>query len=77
MKKMAKVLGLVLALVLLVSVAMADNGKLEEVLSRGQLIVGTGNTNAPWHFYDDEGKLAGFDVSMAKILAKSDRKSVV
>lgn len=71
MKKLAKILVLVLAFALLASVACADNGKLEEVLSRGHLIVGTGSTNAPWHFYDDNGQLAGFDVSMAKILAKS------
>ena len=73
MKKMAKVLGLVLVFVMLMAAATvsADTGKLEEVLSRGYLIVGTGSTNAPWHFYDDNGKLAGFDVSMAKIVAKS------
>ena len=35
------------------------------------MIVGTGSTNAPWHFYDDNGNLCGFDVSMAKIVASS------
>lgn len=49
----------------------AGGGTLQKVLDRGYLIVGTGSTNAPWHFYDDDGKLAGFDVSMAKILANS------
>lgn len=49
----------------------ADGGKLQEVLDRGYLIVGTGSTNAPWHFYDENGNLCGFDVSMAKILANS------
>lgn len=49
----------------------SGGGKLQEVLNRGHLIVGTGSTNAPWHFYDDDGKLAGFDVEMAKILANS------
>ena len=70
MKKLAVILCLVLALLTAAS-ALADNGKLEEVLNRGYLIVGTGSTNAPWHFYDDDGKLAGFDVSMAKIVANS------
>ena len=72
MKRTATICVLALTMVLLtVSVAFASGGKLEEVLARGRLIVGTGSTNAPWHFYDDNGKLAGFDVSMAKILAKS------
>lgn len=47
------------------------SSKLQEVMDRGHLIVGTGSTNAPWHFYDDNGELAGFDVEMAKILANS------
>lgn len=49
----------------------SGGGKLEEIMDRGYLIVGTGSTNAPWHFYGDDGKLCGFDVSMAKILAES------
>ena len=46
-------------------------GKLEQVLARGKLIVGTGSTNAPWHFKGADGKLQGFDVDMAKIVAKA------
>ena len=49
----------------------SGSSKLQEVLDRGYLIVGTGSTNAPWHFYDDNGNLCGFDVSMAKIVANS------
>lgn len=48
-----------------------SGGTLQKVMDRGYLIVGTGSTNAPWHFYDDNGELVGFDVSMAKILANS------
>ena len=44
--------------------------KLDEVLKRGKLIVGTGSTNPPWHFEDDKGQLVGMDVEMAKILAR-------
>ena len=44
--------------------------KLQEVLSRGKLIVGTGSTNPPWHFKTEQGDLAGFDTDMAKIIAK-------
>ncbi len=44
--------------------------KLQEVLSRGKLLVGTGSTNPPWHFEDEKGNLVGFDIEMARLLAK-------
>lgn len=85
MKKTMRILAVLMAMVLTFSMigcgtTTANNdsadgsgtaGKLEEIMERGYLIVGTGSTNAPWHFYDDNGELAGFDVSMAKIIAKS------
>src|SRR4029450_8738801 len=40
------------------------------VLDRGRLLVGTGSTNAPWHFEDDKGQLTGMDITMARIMAK-------
>ena len=40
------------------------------MLDRGKLIVGTGSTNAPWHFENDAGELVGMDITMARILAK-------
>jgi polar amino acid transport system substrate-binding protein len=43
---------------------------LRTVLNRGKLIVGTGSTNAPWHFEDERGQLTGMDIAIAKILAK-------
>lgn len=49
--------------------AMAQ-GKLEEILARGHLIVGTGSTNPPWHFVDESGKMVGFDVDIGHIIAK-------
>src|SRR6056297_1980275 len=49
----------------------ASNNKLDEVLKRGKLIVGTGSTNAPWHFMDKDTKLSGFDIDVAKIIAKA------
>jgi polar amino acid transport system substrate-binding protein len=48
--------------------AMAD--RLQDILSRGTLIVGTGVGNPPWHFKDEQGNMAGFDVDIAKIIAK-------
>lgn len=46
------------------------SGKLNEVLKRGLVIVGTGSTNPPWHFEDEKGELQGFDIEMARLLAK-------
>ena len=48
----------------------AGESLLRTVLDRGHLIVGTGSTNAPWHFEDEKGELVGMDIAMARILAK-------
>ena len=63
--------GLAALLTVSTGAAMAqEQSKLEEVLARGHLIVGTGSTNAPWHFKDESGNLVGFDIDIAKIVAK-------
>jgi polar amino acid transport system substrate-binding protein len=50
--------------------AMAqEKSLLDDVLARGKLIVGTGSTNAPWHFKDEQGNLVGFDVDIARMIA--------
>lgn len=59
----------VLAAMAISSAALAQD-KLQEVLDRGHLIVGTGSTNAPWHFKDENNNLVGFDVDMARLIAK-------
>jgi polar amino acid transport system substrate-binding protein len=43
---------------------------LRTVLDRGHVLVGTGSTNAPWHFENEAGELVGMDIAMARILAK-------
>jgi len=48
----------------------APTSLLRQVLDRGKLIVGTGSTNAPWHFENDQGELVGMDIAMARILAQ-------
>src|ERR1043165_5459882 len=48
----------------------ASTSQLRTILERGKLIVGTGSTNAPWHFENDKGELVGMDITMGKILAK-------
>jgi polar amino acid transport system substrate-binding protein len=52
------------------SKSAAANGELAAVLAKGTLIVGTGSDNAPWHFKDKSGNLVGFDIDVAKIIAK-------
>jgi len=65
------VVGLAALVAVSVGPAMAqEQSKLDEVLTRGKLIVGTGSTNAPWHFKDESGNLVGFDIDIAKIIAK-------
>lgn len=44
---------------------------LQTVLDRGYLIVGTGSNNVPWHFKNDQGEYQGFDIEIARILAKA------
>ena len=53
-----------------VAAQSASTSLLRTVLDRGKLIVGTGSTNAPWHFEDDKGQLTGMDIAMDRILAK-------
>ncbi|AMW83064.1 transporter substrate-binding domain-containing protein [Pseudomonas sp. TH34] len=54
----------------LASAVQAADSKLDTVLKRGHLIVGTGSTNAPWHFQGADGKLQGFDIDIGHIVAK-------
>lgn len=52
--------------------ALAQEGgqsRLQKVIDRGKLIAGTGSTNPPWHYEDENGNLVGFDIDMAKLLA--------
>ncbi|OQM75319.1 transporter substrate-binding domain-containing protein [Manganibacter manganicus] len=51
--------------------AQENKSKLDEVLARGHLIMGTGSTNAPWHFKSIDDKLQGFDIDMGRIVAKA------
>lgn len=47
------------------------NSLLNRVLDRGSVIVGTGSTNPPWHFEDENGQLVGMDIEMGRILAQA------
>ncbi|MBB3936978.1 transporter substrate-binding domain-containing protein [Aureimonas phyllosphaerae] len=67
----AVVLGLTATACAALLPAGAEAAKLDDVLARGTLVVGTGSTNAPWHFKDASDTLQGFDVDVAKIVAKA------
>lgn len=69
--RFAAVLAAAAILTTTVAQAQPAKSKLDEVLSRGRLVLGTGSTNAPWHFKGADGKLQGFDVDMGRIIAKA------
>jgi polar amino acid transport system substrate-binding protein len=67
----ALTVGMAVALVLVGWSQPADaQDRLQQVLDRGKLIVGTGSLNPPWHFKDEQGNPVGFDVDIGKIIAK-------
>lgn len=47
----------------------SSDSLLGRILDRGNILIGTGSTNPPWHFEDENGQLVGFDISMAMMLA--------
>ena len=48
----------------------AGKSKLDEVMARGKLIVGVTSEAPPFGFIDEKGQLVGFDIDMAKMIAK-------
>jgi len=61
---------LLLSVTVIVGASAPQQNKLQEVLNRGYLIVGTGSTNVPWHTINANGEYEGFDIEMARILAQ-------
>ena len=68
---MKKLITVILAFVLILSAAAVAEGNshLEEIRSRGTLIVGTEGTWSPYTYHDEDEKLVGFDVEVAKLIA--------
>jgi len=52
------------------SAAAGGKSKLDEVLARGKIIVGVTSEAPPFGFIDDKGQLVGFDIDVAKLIAK-------
>ena len=53
------------------SSAHAQASRLDEIVKRDKLIVATFGTAPPFCFTDENGKLVGFDIDVAKLIAKS------
>lgn len=51
--------------------AQAPTSRLEEIVKRDKLIVATFNTAPPFGYTDEAGKLVGFDIDIARLIAKS------
>jgi polar amino acid transport system substrate-binding protein len=51
--------------------AQETKSKLYEVLDRGKVIVGVSNAYPPFGFVNEKNELVGFDVDVAKLLAKA------
>jgi polar amino acid transport system substrate-binding protein len=52
------------------SAAGGGKSKLDEVLARGKIIVGVTSEAPPFGFIDDKNQLVGFDIDIAKLIAK-------
>lgn len=48
-----------------------EASRLDEMLSRGKLIVGVSSESPPFGFVDESGELVGFDIDIAKLVAKA------
>jgi polar amino acid transport system substrate-binding protein len=57
-------------LFLIWTVSLASAGVLEDIKSKGQLVVSTDANYAPQSFLNDKGELDGFDIDVSKEVAK-------
>jgi len=71
MRKFLATLTTCLAAITLATGAQAqEKSRLDEVLARGKLIVGVSSESPPFGFVDEKGELAGFDIDVARMIAK-------
>ena len=47
-----------------------EKSRLDEIMARGKVIVGVTSEAPPFGFIDEKGELVGFDIDIAKMLAK-------
>ena len=71
MKTLKAVITLVAILTLAAPALAQEKSKLDEVLARGKVLVGVSSEAPPFGFINDKGELVGFDIDIAKLMAKS------
>ncbi len=60
------------ALILIATaLAPAKADKLQDILNRGYLIIGTSSTNPPFGYKDEKGELRGFDIDVSRLMAEA------
>jgi polar amino acid transport system substrate-binding protein len=59
------------AMLAIMPTASAQTSRLDEIAKRDKLIVATFGTAPPFCYTDEGGKLVGFDIDVAKLIAKS------
>ncbi|KRQ11341.1 murein transglycosylase [Bradyrhizobium manausense] len=48
-----------------------EKSRLDEILARGKLVVGVSSESPPFGFVDEKGELVGFDIDVARLIAKA------
>ena len=69
---MKKMIALVLALMLVLTLAAAaeSGDMLSQIRERGKLIIGTEGNWAPWTYHDENDVLTGFDIEIGSLIAQ-------
>lgn len=71
MRKFQVIIAMLLALMLAVCPAFAEGeDQLATIKTKGEIIIATEGTWAPWTYHDESGELVGFDVEVAKAIAE-------
>ena len=78
-KSVPKVLAAGMVTITMMSPVAAQESRLGEIVKRDKLIVATFGTAPPFCYTDEKGELVGFDIDIARLIAKSllgDEKKV-
>lgn len=69
--KRNRLVAAVLCLLLLCGCALAESGKLlDEIKEKGAITIATEGAWAPWTYHDESNALVGYDVEVARLVAK-------
>ena len=65
-----KIIGILLAVVALMSMTAFAEDALTRIQEKGEIVIATEGTWAPWTYHDENGDLVGFDVEVATKIAE-------